>query len=320
MCTSSGLHWEELFESLFGFESKQEARDRWARRPRASLARVWRMAQTRSSNGSIRGWPPVARQRARRPPENRRTKAGKPGRKPGDRRRKAERAARALVATAFDIRETIRFREGTITVNRSIAEAMREAALKPETVLLEHERGLGHGRDQKHPSILAGAANLVVGPKVRFLCGAALLAGSIAWMHQNAMLSQEHAIALVAAAKSGDLTAVQTHAQAGLAHARQHSARKTELLDLPVLPQAVRTIVSSFGAGVGGLILIISSLFSGLASRSSQFPPRPFPSWARAWAAAFVRARPELHSQHPGRGCHGSGASVLAQTRITPAR
>ena len=62
-------------------------------------------------------------------------------------RRKAERAARAMVATAAEIRETIRPREGTIMVNRSIAEAMREAAVKAEAVLLEHERGVFHDRD-----------------------------------------------------------------------------------------------------------------------------------------------------------------------------
>ena len=44
-----------------------------------------------------------------------------------------------MVATAAEIRETIRPREGTIMVNRSITEAIREAAKKPEAVLLEHE-------------------------------------------------------------------------------------------------------------------------------------------------------------------------------------
>ncbi len=77
------------------------------------------------------------------------------------------------------------------------------------------------------------------------------------------MISAEHASALVEAAKSGDLTAVQTHAQASVAHASQQAARPTQTLELPMLPPAVLALVSSFGAGAGGLILIVSSFVGG---------------------------------------------------------
>jgi eukaryotic-like serine/threonine-protein kinase len=106
-------------------------------------------------------------------------------------------------------------------------------------------------------------AHIVLGPKIRFLAGAALLAGCVAWMHQNAMISREHATALVEAAKVGNLTAVESHAQAGIAHAREQAGRKTEFLELPVVPPALLALVSSFGAGAGGLILIVSSFLSG---------------------------------------------------------
>jgi hypothetical protein len=168
-----------------------------------------------------------------------------------------------MVATAAEIKETIRHRDGTIMVNRSIAEAMHEAAVAPEKVLVEHERGQFHDRDRDRGGIIAKAASAVLGPKIRFLAGAALLAGCIAWMHQNAMISTEQAAAAVEAAKAGDLNALQTHAQAGVARVQAHAAKPTQTLELPVIPPALLALVSSFGAGAGGLILIFSSFVRG---------------------------------------------------------
>ena len=74
------------------------------------------------------------------------------------------------------------------------------------------------------------------------------------------MISAEHAAALVEAAKAGDVDAIQSHAEAGVAHARQKAAQPTRPLDLPDAPPALLTLVSSFGAGVAGLMLIVSSL------------------------------------------------------------
>jgi hypothetical protein len=60
------------------------------------------------------------------------------------------------------------------------------------------------------------------------------------------------------------MSAVQSHARAGVAHAREKALRPTQVLDLPVVPPEVLGAVSSFGAGVGGLILIVSSLKGGV--------------------------------------------------------
>ncbi len=252
VCLSGGRRWEELFEAFFGYEGKLEARDRWAKGVELRMSRhaAWRDPIFRWIDARL-----AARREAHELTVLQKIEEQSLqslGQNLVTVRRKAHRAARAMVATAAEIRETIRFREGTITVNRSIAEAMREAAVKPESVLLEHERGVFHGADRERKNILATMANIVLGPKIRFLAGAFLLAGCIAWMHQNALISREHAAALVDAARSGNLTAVEAHAQAGLAHAREQSGRKTEILDLPVIPPAVLALVSSFGAARAG--------------------------------------------------------------------
>ena len=136
---------------------------------------------------------------------------------------------------------------------------------------------------------------MLLGPKVRFLAGAALLAGCIAWMHQNAMISAEHAAALVEAAKAGDVEAIQSHAEAGVAHAREVAAQPTRPLDLPDVPPALLALVSSFGAGVGGLILIVSSLFAGIRITFFAIPAAAIPVLLpRLWHPALGALDPSL--------------------------
>jgi hypothetical protein len=104
-----------------------------------------------------------------------------------------------------------------------------------------------------------------------------LVAGCVAWMHQNAMISAEHAEALVEAAKKGDETAVQSHAQAGIARARAVAAEATEPLNWPLLPHPLRVLVSSFGAGAGGLILIVSAIVGGARISLFALPAAAIP-------------------------------------------
>jgi serine/threonine protein kinase len=265
VCKYSGPRWEELYEALFGYEAKLLARDRWGRgegtKARPTYA-AWRDPIVRWIDARLNTRRQARDQAVLQKIEERGLESQ--GVNLVTARRKAERAARAMVATAAEIKETIRHREGTIAVNRSIAQAMREAAVTPEKVLVEHERGQFHDRDHKRTGILARVANVVLGPKIRFLAGAALLAGCIAWMHQNAMISAEHATAAVEAVKSGDLNALKTHAQAGVARVKEHVAGETELLDLPFIPPSVLALVSSLGAGAGGLMLIVSSFVGGI--------------------------------------------------------
>jgi hypothetical protein len=257
-----GTHAEEFYEALFGYDEKREARRRFNRSersgPRSKFA-SWR--------DPIADWldATIAARRAASEIVKLQRIEEKSLESLGENlvtaRRKGQRSAEAMVALAAEIRKTNRAGDGEYAVNHSIAAAMREAALKPEKVLVQRERGL---LPERRRSVgLATIVNMIVGPNVRFLFGAALLAGCIAWMHQNAMISPEHAGALVEAAKSGDVDAIRSHAQAQVAHAREAAAKRTDPLALPVVPAALLNLVSSFGAGVSGLILIASSVFGG---------------------------------------------------------
>jgi eukaryotic-like serine/threonine-protein kinase len=296
VCKYCGNRWEEFYEALFGYEAKREARDRWGRdeggrlRPRFAACRDlianWldgRIAARREARETSMLWK-IEERNLQSLGENLVTA-----------RRKARRSALAMVATAAEIEGSTRPQNGTILVNRSIAWSMREAAVTPEKVLLDHERGLLPVPDRERSSLVGGAVTLLLGPKVRFLAGAALLAGCIAWMHQNSMISAEYATALVEAAKSGDVEGIQSHAQASVAHARDVAAQPTQSLDLPGVPPGLLAIVSSFGAGVGGLILIVSSLFQGIRITFFAIPAAAIPVLlARLWHPAVGGLDPSV--------------------------
>ncbi len=310
VCNDSGQHWEEFFETLFGYEAKLAAREGWGRsvpgkaRPRFAW---WR--------------DPVAHWLDSRLEARRAAKETTNLQKIEERslesqginlvtaRRRARRAAAAMVATAAEIRESIRAREGTIVVNRSIVQAMREAALKPESVLVEHERGLPQEPRAKGAA-MEKLLGVFFGPKVRFLTGAALLAGCIAWMHQNAMISQEHALALLDAARAGDVKGVQSHAQAGVALARRAAARENTPLDLPFVPPDLLVLVSSLGAARVGSYS--SSLRSSRVckSRFLPYPPRPSPSSVRSCRCPPLAWSTPASRPACWRSTHGRGRTV----------
>ncbi len=175
VCQQSGHAWEEFFESLFGYEATLAARTRWAQsfggksRPWFSW---WRdpIAYWLDSKLAVRR---AAREVAILQSIEERSLESE-GQNLVTARRKARRAARAMVAIAGEIRESLRVSEGTIAVKRSIVQAMNEAALKPEKVLAAHEQGLLHAPANKG-EVVERALALLVGPK------GALPRGSRSW-------------------------------------------------------------------------------------------------------------------------------------------
>jgi hypothetical protein len=91
----------------------------------------------------------------------------------------------------------------------------------------------------------AGPLDLVIGPQVRFLLGAALLALNLLWMNQNGMLSQQAAQDL----QTGNLGEL---------------AEGTRPLDLPIVPASLEgAFLNGWGVGLAGVVLLISAFFRG---------------------------------------------------------
>ena len=166
VCTSCGQHWEELYEALFGYESMLAARDRWGRvdrperRPRFA---PWRRPIIRWIDARLAVRREAKELAVLQKFEER--ESGRPGREPGDRPPQSRACGPSHGGDRRRNPGNDPPREGTIMVNRSIAEAMREAAIKPETVLLEHERGFRRPRPRDRTKLLAKLANIVLRPQ-----------------------------------------------------------------------------------------------------------------------------------------------------------
>jgi eukaryotic-like serine/threonine-protein kinase len=274
VCKYAGNHWEEFYEELFGYEAKLEARERWGRGERGKARpkfAVWR--------DPVATWIDVkvkARREARE-----RTKIQKieeaglvaQGENLMTARRKSKRAAEAMVALAAEIRQSVNRRDlDAIPVNRSISRSIRDAAVKPEKVLIDHPAFV-----EKKSWDPTAILDLVFGPKPRFLLGLALVAGCLLWMQQNGIFDvEQHAktIAQVAsdAVQKGDLAAAQ-EAATKAAQAVQKDIKSAAVkvqkdaepptVQIVMVPEVLRRLVSSLGAGVAGLLLILSSFFQG---------------------------------------------------------
>ncbi len=270
VCKYSGERWEEFFEELFGYEAKLEARARWGHGDRA---------KARSKFGAWRepvvAWIDAKIQERRAAKERAKLQAIEEkglcaqGENLVTARRKAHRAAEAMVTMASELKhsQAATRRDNTIAVNHGIAQAMREAATQPEKVLVHREEGLVDEKSSLVATILAA----VLGARTRFIAGALLLGGCLVWMHQNEMLTSEHAQTVADTLKSvkgtdlKDLTAAAGELKEKVADIAGQAKAKTETksLSLPMVPLPVLALVSSFGAGASGLILLFSSFFRG---------------------------------------------------------
>lgn len=273
VCKYSGNRWEEFYETLFGYEAKLIARDRWGRAEQGRLRTrfgAWRDPIVRWID---------AKQQTRREAREKRLlqkieEKGLAARGVNlmTARRQARRAAEAMVMMAAEIKETERLPHAVRGERIAIGQALRDAAAKPEMVLHEREQGLIGPRTD-------GPLNLILGPGPRFLAGALLLTGCLFWMHQNQLLTQEKLDEATATAKqlSQKAQAVATEAVKAsdvsvLKDVHKTFAQvdlpkvpdRTRPLSLPMIPKRFTALFNSFNPGVAGLILLFSSFFRGV--------------------------------------------------------
>ena len=266
VCRFSGDHWEEFYEALFGYEAKIDARGQWGigtgGRARPKYA-AWRDPVIRWIDAKMKARIDAKDKKLLQKIEEKSLEAQ--GENLVSARRKAQRAAEAMVTVAAEMKQSQSSsrRDATMVVNHGIAKAMREAAMKPEKVLVSRESGLS---DDRSGGFLSNALNALIGPKPRFLVGLALLAGCLFWMKQNGIVSANQLQTAVAvaksAAKSGDIEAITKQGQAELERVR--GVEQTRTLQAPIVPKPLLELVSSFGAGAAGLTLLFASFFRGV--------------------------------------------------------
>jgi len=226
-----GARWDAVHDALFGNEDRLIALRRWGHtewdraRPRltawrdAALARLEAQLQARQQTRVRRYLQRIEELSLRAQ-----------GVSFFEARRKARRAAEAMVAQAGELRRAAG-RVSRVVVSslssevgrRRVLSSIREAAEDPESVLDSMERGLLARR--------AGESlDALIGPSPRFIAGAVLVLGWLLWVNQNGWTA-------------GDTP--------------------SEPLRLPLVPALLTGVFRDSLSGIAGMILLASATYRG---------------------------------------------------------
>ncbi|HVX11775.1 MAG TPA: protein kinase [Pirellulales bacterium] len=226
ICKYAGQQWEEFYEALFGYEAKLSARSRWGLVDRGTARpkfAAWREPVVRWIDARV-----TAKKLAR------------------ERRHLAAMEEMGLRATGVDPAEAKRLAEEKTKV--------LIAKVKSTRVKVSEEPS---GKPWARP-----LARLV-GPEVRFFGGAALLACSLLWAHQNHLIRSEEIKSAVESAKQqaeqAQLDEGKVQATKELAGSWLARAREAKPLEIPLVPTAITALVSHLWAAGAGLLLVVSS-------------------------------------------------------------
>lgn len=240
VCKYSGQHWEEFFETLFGYEALLHARKQWSRpeggKPRPTYA-AWR--------DPVVQWID-ARQRARQEAKERRMlraleqkKLEAEGVSAAKAKEQAEQAAAVMVSAGAALKQQAAVEQGglveTSAVPVNVQEALK-AAEKPRSLSPEEKKKLT--QSTKGP----GLAAFLFGPKLRFLLGAGLVVLCILWIQSN------------------ELTDVKAGEELDYKTFTGRLAKADATGNLGFLPKPIDGVLSGFTVGLAGLLLVLSAL------------------------------------------------------------
>jgi hypothetical protein len=168
-------------------------------------------------------------------------------------RRRSWRIGPALIARARA------FERGEGLPGGNLAASLDEAVRNPETVLIAVEAETTLDRLRRRALTLL---DTMTGPRVRLLVGLALLAGFLAWAHQNRLIPQEPPSELVEAARSPEELDLAELGQSldSRRQALQAEADQAEPLRAEVAPGLLALLFRHVGAGLAALILLASCL------------------------------------------------------------
>ncbi len=276
-CEAGGDRWDEPFEALFGLDETRRARLAWGgAHPRRFRLGAWRFRVLDWLDARLRDRREARMRAMFESLEEPALVSQKVNEMTA--RRKARRIAEALVIVAREVRSAsvallFPARSDAIRVMpRPVPDLIREAVEAPDKVLSttwsddrEAERG---------PNPLLRLLSALVGPRARFLLGGLLCALFLLWADQVGIISsteiRAQAERAIAERDVGRLKDVSV--DIGRIHTMD------ERLRIPGVPESITRLVSGYGVGAAGLILIASALVAG--SRIAIFA---LPGAAVAW-------------------------------------
>lgn len=231
ICKYTGEQWEEFYEALFGYEAKLQARSRWGLVDRGTARpkyATWRDPVVRWIDARV-----TAKKLAR------------------ERKHLAAMEEMGLRATGVEP-----------------AEAKRLAEEKTKVLIAKVKSAKVKVSQEPTGSRWMRPFYLLFGPQVRFFGGAALMAFSLMWAHQNQLIRSEELKSVgesaMQQAQQGEVDDSQVQATKKLAGSWLQRAREAKPLELPLVPTSITQFVSHLCVAGAGLLLVISSFQSSL--------------------------------------------------------
>ncbi|MFN4242503.1 MAG: serine/threonine-protein kinase [Tepidisphaerales bacterium] len=270
---NAGAHWEELHEALFGYEAKLEARQvlrQGEMGKKRKLFAPWRDWIVRWLEKSAEAARAAAAARHLAKVEARRL--AKEGKKNAE--AEARELAEAMVLRAADAKKAEAKAKAAKAAGRpvemSIALVRADGSVQDlssdERARVRRERGFVKRR-------YGGVVGLLIGPQARLALGLVVLLGFALWLRQNDNLKLSEWAAAGRAVMSqtadrineaiGNVSGEDVEGSGARVVVPKDSGRRVPL-ELPMLPKAVTGLWADFGAGVAGLLLLVSAVFSGI--------------------------------------------------------
>ncbi|QEL13233.1 protein kinase domain-containing protein [Limnoglobus roseus] len=244
VCKYAGDDWEELYESLFGYEAKLAARE-YRKGAVAETARkfaAWREPLIAGLDARMRSRQEAKERKHLAKVEAKALEAKGVG--AGEAREQADAMADALVGEAVEAKAAQR--AGKKADLRAMVKAAK--AKKPP-------EGYNLAGVKRRSMAVQNLLNDWAGRRLRFALGAAVFAIGLLWLSQNRDALKGLAATVEQAVEKGDVTAAGDAAK---------SATKTmavmKPLKLAVLPDAVAKGVSHYGTPICGFLLMLSGI------------------------------------------------------------
>lgn len=318
----SGPNWEELYETLFGYQAKIKARQLFVKGDAAHNRRRWA-----AWRDGIILWmeQKQALRRARKEQkflqkvEQKALQSG--GMSESEAAEQARQHARRIMNTAAKIREHTRKpaqqkkranRMGDVPQPAGAAGGGGEGMVYVPSDWMK-QIGSPNGKlnddDFERERIsfwrrrFGTPMDMIFGAKLRFILAAVLLTSFGLWMHANNK-TLEQASDFMTSQRSVDPTNIKEmtlKAKTGFTAERQTTPTDTKTLTLPFVPQTLNEALSGWNAAVAGAILLLSCLATGrlmagavivsaivaLIGHWIALPAVGYPAW---WMAAAVGA------------------------------
>jgi eukaryotic-like serine/threonine-protein kinase len=245
---NTGDQWENIFEALYGYPAKMQARQLYAEKVSGKPKyNPWQEALVSKFEGLIESRKQTQAKKLLRQMEVKRLKAQ--GVSEAEATARAEDAADDLVEQGKDIKKA----NNQATANVNVGEMMTK-----------YEKAKPEVRPRKNPLVvlLGKMLRFPFDPRLRLVLGALLIVGGVMWINQNTTALTDTIPSGEQIRKAEDVGAAATSAWGKIAPLILDPANKSRQLQLTFVPDFIAGFFHSINPIIAGALLLLSALSS----------------------------------------------------------